>query len=129
NFLLLLFTVLICVGLYPLALFGIGTTIFHDKAEGSLLHNKQGVVVGSRLIAQPFTADEYFWPRPSAASYNGAASGASNWGANNYLLRGRVAPALGPVVKYKRPPKMGELVGPDIEAWFREKDRTTPAGQ
>ena len=39
-----------------------------------------GKPIGSRLIAQPFTGDEYFQPRPSAASYNGAASGASQLG-------------------------------------------------
>ena len=120
NLWLLLFTVVICVGLYPLALFGIGQSLFRDKAEGSVLRDKDGTVVGSRLIAQPFTADQYFWPRPSAASYNGAASGASNWGANNYLLRDRVARALGPIAKYRTGLKKGQLVGPDIEAWFQK---------
>src|SRR5262249_32821157 len=61
-------------------------------------------------------------PRPSAASYNGAASGASNWGANNPLLRDRVARQLGPIVKYRSGPKKGQLVGPDVEAWL-QKDR------
>ena len=60
-----------------------------------------GKAVGSRLIAQPFTGDEYFQPRPSAASYNAAASAATNWGASNYLLRDRVARQLGPIVKYR----------------------------
>jgi potassium-transporting ATPase KdpC subunit len=129
NLLLLVFTVLICTGLYPLALLGIGQALFHDKAEGSIIHDKGDAVVGSRLIAQPFTADEYFWPRPSAASYNGAASGASNWGANNYQLRDRVARALGPIVKYRSGPKKGQLAGPDVEAWFRMKDTAVPAGQ
>jgi K+-transporting ATPase ATPase C chain len=120
NLWLLVLSVLDCVALYPLALFGIGQTLFPDKAEGSLLRDKTGAVVGSRLIAQPFTADEYFWPRPSAASYNGAASGASNWGASNYLLRERVARALGPIVKYRSGPKKGQPVGPDVEAWFQK---------
>jgi K+-transporting ATPase ATPase C chain len=120
NLLLLLFSVLICVVLYPLALWGIGQTFFHDKAEGSVIHDKAGAAIGSRLIAQPFTADQYFWPRPSAASYNGAASGASNFGANNYLLRERVARTLGPIVKYRSGPKKGQLVAPDIEAWFQK---------
>jgi K+-transporting ATPase c subunit len=44
-------------------------------------------MVGSRLIAQPFTKDEYFWPRPSAASYDASASSPSNLAASNYLLR------------------------------------------
>src|ERR1700685_736925 len=51
------------------------------------------------------------------------ASSGSNWGANNYLLRDRVARALGPIVRYgsgaeKIGKKPGTLVGPDIETWF-----------
>src|SRR5438270_1525282 len=93
--------VLGCV-IYPGLLWVIGQGLFRDQAEGSLLTVKDAlgkeVVVGSRLIAQPFTGDEYFQPRPSSASYNGAASGASNWSGNNYLLRDRVTRALGPIV-------------------------------
>jgi K+-transporting ATPase c subunit len=118
NLWLLVLTVLLCSVLYPLTLWCIGQTAFHDQAEGSLLADAQGQWIGSRLIAQPFTADEYFQPRPSAASYNGAASGASNWGASNYLLRDRVARQLGPIVKYRSGPKKGQPVGPDVEAWF-----------
>lgn len=122
NLVLLVLTVLISAVLYPLALLFIGQTFFHEKAEGSLIRDKDGKPIGSRLIAQPFTGDEYFQPRPSAASYNGAASGATNWGANNYLLRDRVARALGPIVKYSGGEKKGQPVGPDIESWF-QKDK------
>jgi len=126
NLWLLVLTVLLCSVLYPLVLLGIGQTVFHDKAQGSLLdvkgqpatHEKDAV--GSRLIAQPFTADEYFQPRPSAASYNAAASGASNWAGNNYLLRDRVARQLGPIVKYGGGSKKGQPVAPDIESWFQK---------
>ncbi|MGD0382004.1 MAG: potassium-transporting ATPase subunit C [Thermoguttaceae bacterium] len=120
NLLLLVLTVLLCSVAYPLVLWGIGQTVFHEKAQGSLVTDASGKPIGSRLIAQPFTADEYFQPRPSAASYNAAASGASNWGANNYLLRDRVARQLGPIVKYRSGPNKGQLVGPDIEAWFQK---------
>ncbi len=122
NLLLLVLTVLLCSVAYPLALWGIGQMVFHEKAQGSLITDKSGTTIGSRLIAQPFTADEYFQPRPSSASYNAAASGASNWSASNYLLRDRVARQLGPIVKYNNGPNKGRLVGPDIEAWF-QKDR------
>src|SRR6266513_2348347 len=118
---LLIFTLLLCSVLYPLVLLGIGQAVFRNKADGSLI-DANGRPVGSRLIAQPFTGDEYFQPRPSAAGYNGAVSGASNWGASNYLLRERVARQLGPIVKYRSGPKKGELVAPDIESWF-QKDR------
>ena len=121
NLWLLVLTVLLCSVLYPLVLLGIGQTVFHDKAQGSLLTDaSKAIAIGSRLIAQPFTADEYFQPRPSAASYNAAASGASNWAANNYLLRDRVARQLGPIVKYASGPKKGQLVAPDIESWFQK---------
>jgi K+-transporting ATPase ATPase C chain len=124
NTLLVLVTLLLSSVLYPLLLLGIGQTLFRQQAEGSLVTAKndkgEEVVVGSRLIAQPFTGDEFFQPRPSAASYNGAASAASNWGGNNYLLRDRVARALGPIVKYHGGPKAGQPVAPDIESWFQK---------
>jgi K+-transporting ATPase ATPase C chain len=128
NLWLLLLTMLLCSVLYPLVLWGVGRTVFPDKAQGSLLDKNGGPAArekdaaGSRLIAQPFTRDEYFWPRPSAASYNAAASAASNWAASNYLLRDRVARTLGPLAKYQGGPKKGQRAGPDVEAWF-QKDR------
>jgi K+-transporting ATPase ATPase C chain len=118
NLYLLALTVVLCSVLYPLVLWGIGQAVFHDQAQGSLVAGADGKPIGSRLIAQPFTADEYFQPRPSAASYNAAASGASNWAASNYLLRDRVARQLGPIAKYRS----GRPVAPDVESWF-QKDR------
>jgi potassium-transporting ATPase KdpC subunit len=119
NLWLLALTVLLCSVLYPLVLLGIGQTVFHDQAEGSLVTDAQGHPIGSQLIAQPFTADEYFQPRPSAAAYNAAASGASNWAASNYLLRDRVARQLGPLMKYRSGSQKAQPVGPDIESWFQ----------
>jgi K+-transporting ATPase ATPase C chain len=119
NFLLVALTLVICSVLYPLALWGVGQALFPDQANGSLVAGPDGQPVGSRLIAQNFTADHYLWPRPSAAGYNAAASGASNWAANNPKLRFRVARQLGPIVRYAD----GRLVGPDVEHWFAEKDR------
>jgi K+-transporting ATPase ATPase C chain len=113
-------TMFIICGVYTLSLWIIGQAVFPTKANGSLLLGPDGKAVGSRLIAQPFTKDEYFRPRPSAASYNGAASGATNWSASNYQLRARVAGILGPIVKYHSGPKAGQLVAPDIEAWFQQ---------
>ncbi|MGA2257256.1 MAG: potassium-transporting ATPase subunit C [Thermoguttaceae bacterium] len=120
---LLIVTVVLCCVVYPLVLLGIGKAVFPKQAEGSLVQ-RGGKDVGSLLIAQPFTGDEYFQPRPSAASpsYNAAASGATNWAANNYQLRDRVARQLATIVKYQSGPKKGQLVGPDIETWF-QKDR------
>lgn len=127
NLWLLVLSLVLCSVLYPTVLWGIGQTFFPNQAEGSLVtkHGRPTIfekeAVGSRQIAQPFTGDEYFQPRPSAASYNAAASGASNWGASNYLLRERVSRQLGPIVKYADGLKKSQQVGPDIEAWFRGK--------
>jgi len=119
---LLGFSVVLLCGLYPGVLWLVGQTVFPFQANGSLLRGPEGGIVGSLLIAQPFTKDEYFQPRPSAASYNGSASASSTLAPSNYLLRHRVARALGPIVKYRSGPKAGQLVAPDIERWF-EMDR------
>ena len=125
NLALLVLTLLLCSVLYPLALLGFGQLVFPAKVSGSLVPDGEGHTVGSLLVAQEFKGDEWFQPRPSAASYNAAASGGSNWAANNPRLRDRVARQLGPIVKYASGPKVGQLVGPDIERWFAERpDRT-----
>jgi K+-transporting ATPase ATPase C chain len=118
NLLLLALTLLLCSVLYPLGLWATGKALFPKQAEGSLLEGAQGETIGSLLIAQPFSGDEYFQPRPSAASYNAAASGGSNYGAANYLLRDRVARTLGPIVRYKKASPSGKTVQEDIAAWF-----------
>jgi len=120
SLLLMGFAVAICCVVYPLTLWLIGQAFFNDQANGSVVRARDGTIVGSRLIAQPFTKDEYFQPRPSAVSYDASASGPSNLGASNYALRARVAGILGPIVKYRSGPKAGELVAPDVEAWFQQ---------
>ena len=118
NFLLLGLTLVICCVAYPLVLWAAGQALFPTTANGSL-RTASDRVVGSSLIAQPFTGDEYFWPRPSAASYNAAAAGGSNWAANNPKLRDRVAQQLGPIVQYKSGSASASNGTPqqDIKAW------------
>ena len=111
---LLALTVVVCCVLYPLALWAVGQGLFRSQAEGSLVTDEKGTVRGSRLIAQKFSDDRFFQPRPSAADYNASASGGSNLAASNPLLRDRAARQLGPVVRYED----GKRVGPDVEAWF-----------
>ena len=120
SILLLFVLVFICCVAYPLVLWGIGQTVFPFQANGSILKGPDGKPVGSRIIAQPFTKDEYFQPRPSAASYDASASSSSSLAASNYGLRDRVARALGPIMKYRGGTKAGQLVAPDIESWFQE---------
>lgn len=81
---LLAFTV-ICGLVYPVAVWAVGQVAFNDKADGSLIEDADGNVIGSKLLGQPFSAPEYFHPRPSAAGagYDGAASSGSNLGPTN----------------------------------------------
>jgi K+-transporting ATPase ATPase C chain len=113
-------TVVVCCLIYPLVVWAIGQTFFPFTANGSMVNGPDGKPLGSLLIAQPFTKDEYFQPRPSAASYDGSAGTSSALAASNYALRDRVARTLGPIVKYASGSKKDQLVAPDIEAWFQQ---------
>jgi len=89
-------TLLACCVIYPSALLGIGRLFTPHTASGRILYDR-GQAVGSEIIAQNFTRNEYFWPRPSAVDYNAAGSGGSNLSPTNPELRKRVQAAI---VKY-----------------------------
>ncbi|NJL47365.1 MAG: K(+)-transporting ATPase subunit C [Leptolyngbyaceae cyanobacterium SM2_5_2] len=89
--------------LYPLFVLAVGQVIFPYQANGSLLRNNQGEVIGSALIGQPFSGDRYFNSRPSTTSYSTAnpqddpgsllktgVSGASNLAPSNPALLDRI---------------------------------------
>lgn len=86
-----LFTGVLGVG-YPLAVTGVAQAAFSDQANGSLVRDKAGQVVGSALVGQTFAAPGYLHPRPSAAGdgYDAAASSGSNLGPLNPDLIARV---------------------------------------
>jgi K+-transporting ATPase ATPase C chain len=85
----MLFT-LVCGLAYPLAMTGIGQTVFPSAANGSLIV-RDGTVIGSSLIAQPFAGAAYLHPRPSASGWNAAGTGASNLGPSSAALIEAVA--------------------------------------
>lgn len=91
--LMLVSAVILCV-LYPLSILAVGRTFAPWTAQGSLLTNEQGQVVGSAQIAQAFTKPEYFWPRPSAVDYKADATGGSNLSPAGEALRQRALESL-----------------------------------
>lgn len=87
-------TLVLCCGVYPLAVWGFAQSVAPASANGSLVFGPDGAPVGSALIAQEFKGEAYLHSRPSAAGYNGGASSGSNYGANNPKLRERVESQL-----------------------------------
>ncbi len=89
----LFFTLLLGVA-YPLAVTGIAQVAFPAQAEGSLVRDAHGQVVGSALIGQAFAKPQYLHPRPSAAGndgYDASNSSGSNLGPLNPDLAKRIA--------------------------------------
>lgn len=87
----ILFAILLGI-VYPLTMTGIGQVIFPSQANGSLVRDARGQVIGSSVVGQAFMSERYFQTRPSAAGqgYDGLASSGSNFGPTDARLVERV---------------------------------------
>lgn len=97
----------VCCGVYPLVVYGLGQALFHDKANGSLIVDQDGTVRGSKLLAQGFSDPKYFHPRPSAAGngYDAANSSGSNLGPTSQKLNDAIKDRI---FAYRRENGLGE---------------------
>jgi K+-transporting ATPase ATPase C chain len=86
---IVLTTMFVCCVLYTLTILVIGQILVPYTANGSILQNEYGDIIGSEAVAQAFTRPEYFWPRPSSVDYNASAAGGSNWSPTNPELSDR----------------------------------------
>jgi K+-transporting ATPase ATPase C chain len=105
---------LVLTGLaYPLVTTGVALVLFPHRAQGSLVTDDKGQIVGSELIAQAFTSDAYLQGRPSAAGekgYDATSSGGSNLGPTSKALRERAAKELQRLQQQSKQPVPAELV-------------------
>ena len=85
--------VVITCGIYPLVVYALAQLAFREKANGSFI-TRDGQVIGSELIGQPFTSDRFFHSRPSSSDYDATASGGTNLGPTSKKLRDAVSSAV-----------------------------------
>ncbi len=89
SFRLMGLSIAVCVVAYTTLILATASVVAPEKRLGSLVYGSDGQVIGSRLVAQPFTRPEYLWPRPSAVDYNAFGAGGSNLSPTNPKIRER----------------------------------------
>jgi K+-transporting ATPase ATPase C chain len=101
TLILTVISVILLCGIYPLLIWGIGQVVFPHQANGSLITAKDGTVVGSDIIGQNFSDDQYFNSRPSAAGtgYDATNSGGTNLGPTSQKLHDSIQAA---VIAYRK---------------------------
>jgi K+-transporting ATPase ATPase C chain len=116
-------TIAVCVAGYVAVILGVAQALTPHTADGSLLVDAAGVVVGSRLIAQKFTDPAYFWPRPSAVDYNGAGAGGSNKSPTSTALTERATALIaqyGATPDHPVPPELVAASGGGLDPHISE---------
>lgn len=86
--------ILLCGLAYPLVSTGVAQVLFPQQADGSMLRDTKGQVIGSELIGQSFTNPALFQGRVSSVDYNGAGSGSSNYAPSNLALIQRIQDSI-----------------------------------
>lgn len=86
--------IVLCGILYPLITTGAAQLLMPEQANGSLIKDSEGKVVGSALIGQNFTDPKYFQGRVSSIEYNGAGSGSNNYAPSNLDLMERTKASI-----------------------------------
>ncbi len=96
TIIVVILSVIVLCGIYPGVMTVVGQVLFHRQANGSLIIGKDGTVLGSELIGQAFSDDQYFDSRPSAAGtgYDATSSGGTNLGPTSQKLRDSVKAAV-----------------------------------
>lgn len=116
---------------FPILMTIVGQVFFSEQANGSLVRNAKGTIIGSSLIGQTFNRPEYFHPRPSAAgsAYAAEASSGSNWGpTSNKLINGdRDMPGVKQLaIKYREENQLPDSTAIPVDAVTRSGSGLDP---
>lgn len=116
-------TIVVCVVAYTALVLGVAQALTPDTANGSLITDANGTVVGSRMIAQQFERPGYFWSRPSAVDYNGSGAGGSNLSPTSAHLTERAEALIaqyGATTDAPLPPELATASGGGLDPHISE---------